>query len=121
MSAYFIIDGTYYSAQAGREIYFDNGLSISVVPQKRVMKFGDGYSLSVPIAPVLRSFTGTFSNREIEEIQVLETYFNLLGGNLVPDLTINGEVVRAKVGQISKSFQNGQAFSMSAEFKEEFR
>lgn len=121
MSAYFTISGAYYSGEADRVVYLDRGLSINNIPQIRSMNYGDGYSLLVPVAPILRTFSASFSNREPEEIIVIDTYFELLQGAIIPDFVVNGETINAKVVNYSKSYMNGQVYSLTAQIVEEFR
>lgn len=111
---YFIIPG-----EEDRSVYLDNNTQISFAPQKRTMKFGDGYELSIPKSPTLRSFTGSFSNRTPEEINVIDTYFSLLNGEVIPNFYILGSLVRIACTNYSKSYQNGQIYSLQGQFKEE--
>lgn len=118
---YFTISGAYFPAQSGRVIYVDNGVSISIKPTVRRIKFGDGYGLHVPIAPPLRGFSASFSNRAPEEINVIEEYLGLLTGELIPDFSVMGVTYPMVCTKFSKSYQNGEIYSLSAEFTQEFR
>jgi phage-related protein len=117
---YFTISNI-YPAQENRVIYLDNNTQVGFAPQKRTVKFGDGYELSIPKSPTLRSFSGSFSNRTPEEINVIDTYLSLLNGDVIPSFSILGSTVSIACVSYSKSYQNGQIFSLQGQFKEELR
>jgi hypothetical protein len=117
---YFTISNL-FPAQENRVIYLDKNTQVSFAPQKRTVKFGDGYELSIPKSPTLRSFSGSFSNRDPEEINVIDTYFSLLNGEIIPNFSILGSVVPISCINYSKSYQNGEIFSLQGQFKEELR
>jgi phage-related protein len=117
---YFTISNL-FPAQENRVIYLDNNTQISFAPRKRVVKFGEGYELSIPKSPTLKNFSGSFSNRTPEEINVIDTYLSLLNGEVIPNFSILGSIVPVACVNYSKSYQNGQIFSLQGQFKEELR
>jgi len=121
MSVYFTISAAYYPAEADTVIYLDNGINIRMTPQIRDIEYGEGYGLSIPLAPPLRSFSGQFSNRSPEEINVIENYFVLLAGNTIPSFVVGSETIDVSVMKFNKNYINGEVYSLNAEFKEEYR
>ncbi|NDD83004.1 hypothetical protein EBZ38_01800 [bacterium] len=121
----FTIPSGTLSLTRDRIIHLDNGVSIQNTMPKRVTKFGDGYSLSIPIGPRRRVISASFSGRDIEEINLIESYFALLGAAVVPNFYIvsdgSSELVKVNVSKYSKSFMNGYLYSLSTEFNEVFR
>jgi phage-related protein len=105
----------------GNPVFVDNNTTISYTPQIRRMKFGDGYEQSIPLAPNLISFTATFSNRTLQEIEIIEDYLTSLQGQVIPDFYIFNEVTPIYCTKFSKDYVNGGVFSLSAEFRQEFR
>lgn len=108
-----------YFSISGTNIYVDNGTSISYNPLSRRVKFGDGYELSIPIT-TLRTISATFSNRTPAEINQIDTYLTTTQGGII-NVNIMGTVVPMVCTSYNKSYQNGQVFSLSAEFREELR
>ena len=119
MSASFTIDGTVYPAQSGTVVLFDKGLSVQNAPAKRVTKFGDGYSMHLPIGPSVRSYSVSFSNRPTSEIEIIETYFTLLTGEGF-DISVRGETIHVVVLGFNKNYQNGQVYGLTANLREYF-
>jgi hypothetical protein len=131
--SYFIIPTSSGLVASNTTIFFDNGLSISSTPNKRVMKFGDGYSLSVPLSPLRREFNFTLSNREPATINLVESYFKflqalvslntsskLINGLNIYDRSVNGEILSFnKV--YSKFYGSNGAYSISGSIREVFR
>lgn len=108
-----------YFTISGTNIYVDNGISVNYEPKVRRVKFGDGYELSIPVA-TLRSLSASFSNRTPAEINQIDTYLTTTQGGII-NVNVMGEVVPMVCISYNKSYQNGQIFSLSAEFKEELR
>jgi|AntAceMinimDraft_13_1070369.scaffolds.fasta_scaffold63704_2 hypothetical protein len=119
MSIYFTVEAGY--TNAGTVVYLDNGVQLSVKPQVREIKYGDGYGLSIPLAAPLVSFSGQFSNRSPLEINIIETYFVELAGEIIPNFIINGETIPVSVVQFNKNYVNGEVYSLNGEFKQEYR
>lgn len=108
-----------YFTISGTDIYVDNGTSINYAPQTRRVKFGDGYELSIPIT-TLRSLSATFSNRTPTEINQIDAHLTSTQGGII-SVNVIGEVIPMVCTSYNKSYQNGQIFSLSAEFREELR
>jgi uncharacterized protein (DUF111 family) len=121
MSVYFTISGAYLPAEAGTVILVDNGATIKSTPQVRRVAYGDGYGLDIPVAAPLRTLSAQFSNRDPAEINVIETYLINLGGDIIPDFYLGSEVVPFSTVKFNKNYLNGELFSLSAEFNEEYR
>lgn len=121
MSIYFTISAAYYFAEGGTIIHVDNGATLQSAPQVRSIEYGDGYKLDIPLAPPLRVLGAQFSNRDPAEINVIETYLINLGGDIIPDFIIGSETIPFSTIKFNKNYLNGQVFSLSAEFKEEYR
>jgi phage-related protein len=109
-----------YFTLSGTDIYVDNGTSINYEPKVRRVKFGDGYELSIPVA-TLRAVAASFSNRTPAEINQIDSYLTSLQGGIIPNFYIMGEVVPMVCVSYGKSYQNGELFSLNAEFREELR
>lgn len=131
--SYFIIPTSSGLVASNTTIYFDNGLSISSTPNKRVMKFGDGYSLSIPLSPLRREFSFTLSNREPATINLIESYFKylqefvnpssaskLINGLNIFDRNINGELLSFNKIYSRYDGSNG-AYSIRGSIREVFR
>jgi hypothetical protein len=131
--SYFIIPTSSGLVASNTTIYFDNGLSISSTPNKRVMKFGDGYSLSIPLSPLRREFNFALSNREPATINLIESYFKFLQAfvsantpsKLVNGLNIYDRAVTGELLSFNKIYSrydgtNG-AYSISGSIREVFR
>lgn len=120
MASFIIPAGTGLVSSA-RTIFLDNGVNISNTMPKRVTKFGDGYSLSIPLGPIVRTYNASFSSRPVEEIDLIEAYFAYLGSDVIHNLTIFGSSIKATVSSYAKSYMNGSVYSLNTEFKEVFR
>ena len=131
--SYFIIPTSSGLVASNTTIYFDNGLSVSSTPNKRVMKFGDGYSLSIPLSPLRREFNFTLSNREPTVINLVESYFKylqefvnpssaskLINGLNIFDRNVSGELLSFNKIYSRQDGSNG-AYSISGSIKEVFR
>jgi hypothetical protein len=131
--SYFIIPTSTGLVASNTTIYFDNGLSVSSTPNKRVMKFGDGYSLSIPLSPLRREFNFTLSNREPTAINLVENYFKylqefvnpssaskLINGLNIFDRNVSGELLSFNKIYSRQDGSNG-AYSISGSIKEVFR
>lgn len=131
--SYFIIPTSSGLVASNTTIYFDNGLSVSSNPNKRVMKFGDGYSLSIPLSPLRREFSFTLSNREPATINLIESYFKylqefvnassaskLINGLNIFDRSVNGELLSFNKVYSRYDGSNG-AYSISGSIREVFR
>jgi hypothetical protein len=119
--ASFIIPSGILGLTSPRTIYLDNGVNMQNTMPKRVAKFGDGYSLSIPLGSAVRTISASFSGRTTEEINLIESYFAYLGADTIDNLTIFGESINATVAGYSKSFMNGALYSLNTQFKEVFR
>ena len=108
-----------YFTVSDRDIYADKNAQISFTPQKRAVKFGDGYELSIPRFPTIKSFSASFSNRTPEEVNFIDNYLAFVGGSNIPNFYVMGELVKVSCINYSKSYQNGQIFSIQAQFREE--
>ena len=108
-----------YFTISGTNIFVDNGTSINYAPQSRKVKFGDGYELSIPIT-TLRTLSATFSNRTPEQINQIDTYLTTTQGGII-NVSVMGVTIPMVCTSYNKSYQNGQIFSLNAEFKEELR
>ena len=131
--SYFIIPTSSNLVTSNTTIYFDNGLSISNSPNKKVMNFGDGYSLSIPLSPLRRDFNFSLSNREPSLINLVESYFKflqalvnestsskLVNGLNILDRNVNGEILSFnKV--YSRYYESNGAYSISGSIREVFR
>jgi len=106
-----------YPAQQNRVIYVDNSTALNYVPVKRTMKFGDGYELSIPIT-TLHNFSTTFSNRPLEEIEVIDEYLTRLKGSTIPNFSIMGTIIPMVCISFSKTYQNVGVATLNAEFSE---
>lgn len=131
--SYFIIPTSSGLVASNTTIYFDNGLSVSSTPNKRVMNFGDGYSLSIPLSPLRREFNFTLSNREPTAINLVESYFKylqefvspssaskLINGLNIFDRNVSGELLSFNKIYSRQDGSNG-AYSISGSIKEVFR
>lgn len=131
--SYFIIPISSGLVVSNTTIYFDNGLSISSTPNKRVMKFGDGYSLSIPLSPLRRNFNFSLSNREPTTINLVENYFKhlqeavnlsapskLVNGLNILDRNVNGELLSFNKVYSRYDGSNG-AYSITGSIREVFR
>lgn len=131
--SYFVIPTNSGLVTSPQTIYFDNGLSISNSPNKKVMNFGDGYSLSIPLSPLRRQYNFTLSNREPSEINLVESYFKflqalvnestaskLINGLNIFDKNINGEILSFNKIYSRYDGSNG-AYSISGSIREVFR
>ena len=131
--SYFIIPTSSGLVASNTTIYFDNGLSVSSTPNKRVMNFGDGYSLSIPLSPLRREFNFTLSNREPTAINLVERYFKylqefvnpssaskLINGLNIFDRNVSGELLSFNKIYSRQDGSNG-AYSISGSIKEVFR
>jgi|LakMenEpi03Aug12_release.lakeMendotaPanAssembly.Ray.scaffolds.fasta_scaffold277878_3 hypothetical protein len=131
--SYFIIPTSSGLVSTNTTIYFDNGLSISNTPNKKVMKFGDGYSLSIPLSPLRRDFNFSLSNREPATINLVESYFKflqalvnestaskLINGLNIFDRNVNGELL--SFNKIySRYYESNGAYTISGSIREVFR
>ena len=108
-----------YFTISGTNIHVDNGTSINYAPQSRRVKFGDGYELSIPKV-TLRTLSATFSNRTPTEINQIDTYLTTTQGAII-NVNVMGVTIPMVCTSYNKSYQNGQIFSLSAEFREELR
>ena len=115
----FTIDGTVYPAQSGTTVNFDRGVAIENSLPKRVNRFGDGYSLHIPIGPVVRKFNVAFLNRASTEITIIETYFELLEAGAF-DITMRGETITVICKGWGVSYQQEDIWSLNAVFEEYF-
>ena len=117
---YFIIPTYVGGPPTSQTIYVDNGVSISYDTPRRVNKFGDGYSLAIPIGPIKRSFQATFSNRPVTEINYIDNYFEYKSGEIIV-VNIFGTNGNFEVIDWSKSYINQELSSIQATFTETFR
>lgn len=108
-----------YFTISGTDIYVDNGISVNYAPLSRRVKFGDGYELSIPIT-TLRTLSASFSNRTPATINQIDTYLTTTQGGII-SFYVMGAVIPMVCTSYNKSYQNGQVFSLSAEFREELR
>lgn len=108
-----------YFTISGTDVYVDNNISVNYEPKSRRVKFGDGYELSIPIT-TLRSLSASFSNRTPSEINQIDAYLTSTQGGII-SVNVMGEVIPMVCTSYNKSYQNGQIFSLSAEFREELR
>lgn len=131
--SYFIIPTSSNLVTSNTTIFFDNGLSISNAPNKKVMNFGDGYSLSIPLSPLRRDFNFSLSNREPSLINLVESYFKFLqalvnesaASKLINELNIFDRNVNGEILSFNKVYSrydgsNG-AYSISGSIREVFR
>jgi len=119
MSAYFTIDGAVYPAQSGTQVLFDKGFSIQNNPAKRVTKFGDGYSLHIPVGPNVNTYKGAFSARPDAEIDIIEEYFTLLKGEGF-DISVLGDTIHVVALSFNRTFINEGISSLTVDLKEYF-
>lgn len=102
-------------------VYLDNGVQIPSAPPNIHQKFGEGYSITLPTGPRKRTFTGSFSNRTEDEIDLIDRYFTYLQGEPINDFNIfttAANVVCLKWNVINR---DGDVASLQAEFTEVFR
>lgn len=131
--SYFIIPVSSGLVGSDTTIFFDNGISISNSPNKKVMNFGDGYSLSIPLSPLRRDFNFSLSNREPSLINLVESYFKflqvlvnestaskLINGLNIFDRSVNGELLSFNKVYSRYDGSNG-AYSISGSIREVFR
>lgn len=116
--ASFIIPGGILGLVSSRTIYADNGVQLTTAPLKRKVKFGDGYKSIIHTSPPKRSVSVNFSNREPEEINLIEDYFIYLAGSPLNSLSIFSETWNGIVTQFNKTYNNGAVYGLTATIAE---
>lgn len=103
------------------DVYLDDGVRIPSSPSNTHNKFGDGYSITTPLGPRIRKFSGSFLNRETELINLIDNYFTYLEGEPINNFHILGvaaSVVSLKWGKV---YRAEEVYGLQADFEEQFR
>jgi hypothetical protein len=127
--AYFIIPTTSGLVAQNTTIMLDKNISITNQPNKNYMKFGDGYSMSVPIAPPTRQYSFSLANRDASEANLVESYFNYLNtqvnftnsARLINGLNIHGRAVSGEILRYSKAFVNDSTYTITGTIEQVYR
>lgn len=116
--ASFIIPSGILGLLAPRTIYADNGVQLAITRPQRNVKFGDGYKQILYTSKPKRNAQVTFSNREPEEINLIENYFIYLAGSSIDDLVILTQEWEGVVTSFNKMYNNGSVYGLSATITE---
>jgi hypothetical protein len=119
MSAYFIIPNS-FTGTGDKTVYFDKGVNIQVKRSERTSNFGDNYFSTIQLGPVIKTYSTSLSNRPVEDIDLVESYFNFLEGALINGLHIDTSI-NGVVEQFNKNYANGELYSISFQIRQVFR
>lgn len=114
----FIIPSGFGGLISPQTIYFDNGIQLSNAPKVRNFKFGDGYKHIMNLSKARRNAAITFTNRPVEDINLIEQYFVFLAGKPIGNLNIFGESWSGRVVSFNKSYNNGAVYGLSANIEQ---
>lgn len=102
------------------DIYLDNSVQIPNRPSLRKQRFGDGYSISVPVGPRKRNFSGSFTFREISVIDMIDQYFELLEGEPINGFYILGTATTIICKSWIVTDRSDDIASLTGQFEEQF-
>jgi hypothetical protein len=117
MSVYFVIPNS-FTGTGDQEISLDNNFNITRQKKERINEFGDNYFSSIPLGPGIRIMQGSLSNRPTTEIDLVESYFNSLAGELVNGLVVDDVSIDAVVERFNKNYLNGEVYSLGFTLRE---
>lgn len=103
---------------ADTDVYVDDGVQITSSPPTRVAKFGDDYSLTMPLGSRKRNFSVSMSNRPQADADLIDDYFSYLAGEPINNFHVLGDTVVAVVLSWTKTFRADNTYTISASFKE---
>jgi len=103
---------------ADTDVYVDDGVQVTSSPPTRVAKFGDDYSLTMPLGSRKRSFSVNMSNRSQADADLIDDYFVFLEGQPINNFHVLDDAVVAVVLQWNKTFRATDTYTVSASFKE---
>jgi phage-related protein len=103
---------------ADTDVYVDDGVQLSSSPPVRSVKFGEDYSLEIPLGSRRRNFSATMSNRSQATADLIDAYFDYLAGEPVNNFHVLNDTVTVVVLQWSKVFRASDTYTISASFKE---
>ena len=106
---------------ADTDVYLDDNVQVQSAPPIRSVKFGDDYSLDIPLGSRKRSFSATMSNKPKDTADLIDNYFAFLEGQPINNFHILGVTANIVVLQWSKVFRAIDTYTVRASFKEVIR
>ena len=109
------------SPAADTDVYLDENVQVTYTPQISKNKYGDGYSTIIPLGPVIRTISGSFSTRDATEIELIREYLNYLEGEPINGFFFLGQYANMVCKSFNRVIRAENVYSLQAEFKEEYQ
>ena len=103
------------------DVYLDNGVQLPSRPPVISQQFGEGYSITLPTGPRKRVFSGAFTNRDEDLIDLIDRYFTYLAGEPINNFNIFTDPTDVATYRWQIVNRDGEVASLQAEFTEVFR
>lgn len=100
------------------DVYVDNGVQIPSAPPVLRYDFGDDYKLIIPTGSRVRKFSVSLSNRDADEIDIIDSYLEYLEGDPINNFHLLGVTTTFRATQWSKVYTNEDVTGMNITLEE---